>query len=312
MSYHKGYISPTRPNPHGPNDASIIIYGYIPSAILSILGLTLFTLAFLLHGYHLLRHRLYAFSLPVLTACLMETIGYIFRLLAERKDPYRINYFIIQYFLIVTAPVCLSAAIYYTLTLLVRRFGVPAHKPSLITIFRPRLILWTFISADFLCTIVQVTGASLIGKRTSDHKDPAAANNILLAGLAVQTLFFAVFLVLLAVFYHTAPNLSKTKLRPGTPRFFVTALSAAAVLVFVRTVFRLVETAQGVFGYLSVHEAFFGTLEFAPVVVAVGLLGTVAFPAGFGGRMSRGDEEKRRGGRKDGVLVGQGEEEGEK
>ena len=40
----------------------------------------------------------------------------------------------------------------------------------------------------------------------------------------------------------------------------------------VRTVFRLVETSEGVFGFLSTHEAFFGSLEFAPVVVAVGML----------------------------------------
>lgn len=286
MSYHKGYISPSRPNPNGPNDASVIIYGYIPSATLSIFGIVLFALAFLLHVYQLLRHRLYAFSVPILVACLMEAIGYIFRLLSERIDPYRINYFIIQYFLIVTAPVCISAAIYYTLTLLVRRFGVPADKGSgaLIPLFHPKRILWTFITADAVCTIVQVTGASLIGKRTSDHKDPKAANDILLGGLAVQTLFFAVFLVLLSVFYHTAPELSASKLKPRTPRLFVTALSAAALLVFVRTVFRLVETAQGVFGYLSVHEAFFGTLEFAPVGVAVWLLGTVAFPDDFARR----------------------------
>ena len=43
-------------------------------------------------------------------------------------------------------------------------------------------------------------------------------------------------------------------------------------LFMVRTVFRLNESAQGVFGYLFTHEIPFGTLEFAPIVVAVGLL----------------------------------------
>lgn len=47
----------------------------------------------------------------------------------------------------------------------------------------------------------------------------------------------------------------------------------------------MVETGEEVFGYLSIHEAFFGSLEFAPVVVAVWLLaawfpGTVAYEEG--------------------------------
>jgi hypothetical protein len=50
------------------------------------------------------------------------------------------------------------------------------------------------------------------------------------------------------------------------------SLIVASVLVFLRLLFRLAETAQGVFGYLMEHEAFFGALEFAPVVVAVWIL----------------------------------------
>jgi hypothetical protein len=58
--------------------------------------------------------------------------------------------------------------------------------------------------------------------------------------------------------------------RHGQP--CIAALCAAGALVMVRTVFRLNESAQGVFGYLFTHEIPFGTLEFAPIVVAVGLL----------------------------------------
>ena len=54
-------------------------------------------------------------------------------------------------------------------------------------------------------------------------------------------------------------------------RPFVGALVLATLLVYLRTCFRLAETAQGLFGYLSSHEGFFGGLEFAPIVLAVGL-----------------------------------------
>ncbi|KAL9107407.1 MAG: hypothetical protein Q9227_007691 [Pyrenula ochraceoflavens] len=289
MPYHGGYVSPTRPNPNGPNDASIIIYGYIPSTTLSILSIVIFSFAFILHTSRILFHRLrlYAFSLPLIVACLMEAIGYTFRLLSERKDPYRIDYFVIQYFLIVTAPVCISAAIYYTLTMLVRADSAVVTGVWQSRLLRPKRILWTFITADAICTIVQVTGASLIGKRTSKHLDPSWANDILLAGLAVQTCFFAVFLILLCFYYYTSRQTTRTE-RP--PRRFVISLTTAALLVFIRTIFRLIETAQGVFGYLSVHEAFFGTLEFAPIGVAILMLGTMAFPGG----LAKNEEKKKR------------------
>lgn len=56
-------------------------------------------------------------------------------------------------------------------------------------------------------------------------------------------------------------------------RMYTMALVASSLLVYLRTIFRLAETSQGVGGYASSHEVFFGVLEFAPIVVAIGLLG---------------------------------------
>ena len=72
----------------------------------------------------------------------------------------------------------------------------------------------------------------------------------------------------------------------------------ASLLIFIRILFRLAETAQGVFGYLMVHEVFFGILEFAPVISAVSILaifhpgrwiagGGLAEGTGRGGRASK-------------------------
>ena len=56
-------------------------------------------------------------------------------------------------------------------------------------------------------------------------------------------------------------------------QMYTLALMASSLLVYLRTCFRLAETSQGVGGYASSHETFFGALEFAPIVVAIGLLG---------------------------------------
>lgn len=54
---------------------------------------------------------------------------------------------------------------------------------------------------------------------------------------------------------------------------FSWALFGSGILIYVRTVFRMAETASGFSSYASTHEAFFGALEFAPIIVAILVLG---------------------------------------
>lgn len=138
---------------------------------------------------------------------------------------------------------------------------------------RRKVILWTFISVDVVCTVVQMTGASLIGVKTSKQMDPKIPNDILLAGLVVQCFAFLIFLIILTIIATTIirDRGAKEEIRKKRSPF-LGVLAVASLLVFIRTLFRMVETSQGVFGFLSSHEGYFGGLEFAPMVVAVWLL----------------------------------------
>ncbi|KAL2068026.1 hypothetical protein VTL71DRAFT_16124 [Oculimacula yallundae] len=273
----RGYVDPNFPNPMGPNDATIIIYGYTPNFALCILGIVFFTLLFFAHLFQTLRSRLWSF-IPLTIACVMEVVGYSFRALSSRKDPYRITFFVVQYFLIVTAPVLISASIYVCLTKVLSWAAESGLDLSTRTVLlRRKVVLWTFITIDVFCTILQITGAGLIGGATSNGKDPSTANNILLAGLAIQTAAYFVYLILLSVVITAIYRDRRMVQKVGKSPFLV-MLAAASILIFIRTVFRLAETSQGVFGHLSSHEAYFGGLEFAPVVVAVLIL-AVWFPS---------------------------------
>ena len=132
---------------------------------------------------------------------------------------------------------------------------------------RPRWILWTFIVADIVTTGLQVAGAALIGVAESNQKDPTTPNNILLAGLVVQTFSFCMYFVVFGLFLREISRDRSLRLTRSF-KVFVGALLLASLLILLRTVFRLAETAEGVYGYLMTHEAFFGALEFAPVVIA--------------------------------------------
>lgn len=264
---------------------------YVPNFTLCILGIVFFTLAFFAHSIQVLIYRHWSFALLTL-ATLMEVIGYAFRALSSRKDPYRITYFIVEYFLIVTAPVLFSASIYVCLTKIIawaEQQGIRLSEKG--WYLRKKVILWTFISIDVVTTVMQVLGASLIGHATSKQKDPSTANNILLSGLAIQTFAFAIFLVLLTIVIYAicGDGESIGRLRSSKSPF-LGVLMISSLLVFVRTIFRLVETSQGVFGHLSTHEGYFTALEFAPVVVAVWLL-AVWFPGRWPTRKVRSKVE---------------------
>ncbi|PPJ56726.1 hypothetical protein CBER1_08664 [Cercospora berteroae] len=253
----QGYVDPNFPNPMGPNDATIVIYGYTPALAVGVLGVALFFTAAVAHLYLLVRHRTWYFT-PMLVGTIMEIVGYTFRLLSSQQNPYSVPYFVVQYFFIVVAPVLFSAAIYTIVSVMINIYGREfAPLP-------PKAVLGIFITCDVVATIVQVAGAALVGVAYSNQRDPTTPNNILLAGLAFQVFSFAVFLVILAW--------TLVKARKSPERIdigFVVGLVIATLAVYLRTVFRLAETAEGLMATLSTHEVYFGCLEFAPIVVAV-------------------------------------------
>ncbi|KAK9817152.1 hypothetical protein WJX72_010401 [[Myrmecia] bisecta] len=269
----RGYVDPNFPNPNGPNDADIIIYGYRPSLVLAVLAAVLFGLAVIVAAGLLIRYKFRAMIFVTMLGAAMEVIGYAFRGLSSQKDPYHVTYFVVNYFFIVVAPVFFSAAVYLGLGRVLNLVKDQKQPVS------ARAVFVTFLVCDIVTTVMQVVGAALIGVAESNQKSPTTANNILLAGLALQTASFAVFLLVLTYCWAALANgcqyissgtagKSYQQLRPSLVLLLIVAL-----LVQLRTAFRLAETAQGVFGYLSTHEAFFGALEFAPIALAVaGLL----------------------------------------
>ncbi|KAK3113973.1 hypothetical protein LTR53_008180 [Teratosphaeriaceae sp. CCFEE 6253] len=85
----EGYIDPNFPNPMGPHDATIVIYGYTPSLALAALAIALFVVATILHAWLVLKHRTWSF-VPMVVGTALEVVGYIFRLLSSQQDPYSV------------------------------------------------------------------------------------------------------------------------------------------------------------------------------------------------------------------------------
>ncbi|KAM0191343.1 hypothetical protein ACHAPQ_008079 [Fusarium lateritium] len=255
-----GYVDPNFPNPNGEWDVPVIIYGYTPAFSLAVFAAAWFALFLVIHLFQTIRYRSWYFiTFPI--GLLFEIVGYVARALSAKKDPYHLLYFILNYFFIVTAPVFLAAGVYTILSALIPRLG---RRYSFLP---PKFILWFFITSDVIATVVQITGAALIGVRQSNRDDPTDANNILLGGLAYQVFSLSIFVMLTATFLFRARR--EVSSRGNKLGLFCVAFAVATIMIYLRTCFRLAETAEGLGGNLSSNEIYFACLEFAPVALAV-------------------------------------------
>ncbi|CAI7598111.1 unnamed protein product [Penicillium palitans] len=261
-----GYVDPNFPNPGGERDTPVIIYGYTPSIALAAFAAAWFFLHFVYHTAQTIKTRSW-WWMTFSAGLIFEVIGYIARSLSAKKDPYHLIYFILNYFFIVVAPVLLAAGIYTILSALIPRVG------TRYSFLPPKIILAFFITSDVISTIVQVAGACLIGITESRREDPTTANNILLGGLAYQVFVMTIFVIVAASFHFRARH----AIRVNGLGLFCLAFSISTLMVYLRTIFRLAETGQGLMGELQTNEVYFACLEFAPIAL-VALLFAVWYP----------------------------------
>lgn len=124
--------------------------------------------------------------------------------------------------------------------------------------------LSVFVVVDVITTGLQVAGAALIGvsesRRSTGQSAPLTtpqANDILLAGLAVQSASFLIFLGLAALVWqrnerHIVSDAAEVTVEKHDPsisgripsRYFL-VLFLSSLAIWLRTLFRLAETAEG-------------------------------------------------------------------
>ena len=186
----------------------------------------------------------------------------------------RITYFVINYFMIVIAPVFFAASIYLALGRIIKIMG------RRVSPLGPRAVISIFLTFDVITIIMQVAGAGWIGAAENNGGDISTPENILKAGLAFQTFSFTVYGLVLAVVTWNVMRLTRKGSASGKGQEFADycrnllwLLGVVSILVQIRTVFRLAESIQGFFETLSTHEIYFGLLESFPIMLAMlGLL----------------------------------------
>ncbi|KAJ5545844.1 hypothetical protein N7494_003429 [Penicillium frequentans] len=225
-------------------------YYYTPSAAAAAIFIVLFGLSTLLHFYQLVRTRTW-FMIPFLIGGILETIGYVGRLLSSRESPnFTEGPYVIQSALILIAPAFFAASIYMTLGRII--FMTDAEKCSVVKL---RWLTKIFVAGDVLSFLMQASGAGLM---VANSSSPSTGEHVIIGGLFVQIVFFGLFTITAVVFQariSKSPTGRSIELGDIWPRH-MTALYISSILILVRSVVRVVEYLQGYSGYLMKHEVF--------------------------------------------------------
>ncbi|PWY92331.1 RTA1 like protein [Aspergillus heteromorphus CBS 117.55] len=229
---------------------NFIFYYYTPSAAAAGIFIVLFGISTLLHLYQLVGTRSW-FMIPFFIGGILETIGYIGRLLSAEQSPnFTTGPYAMQSALLLIAPAFLAASIYMTLGRIIRMLH--ADKQSVIGL---RWLTKIFVTGDVLSFLMQASGAGLM---VSDTSDASTGEHVIIGGLFVQIIFFGFFLITALIFQkRLAKNPTSESVEMSRVwRRHMAALYVSSTFIFVRSILRVVEYIQGYNGYLMKHEAF--------------------------------------------------------
>lgn len=231
-------------------------FRYEPSARAAIAASVLFgcaTSGLAIRTYTL---RLRYFSIFVLGGC-FEVVGYVGRIFSAYESPnWKIPPFVVQGVFLLVAPALCAASMYMALDHIVRQFDA-RH----LSLKRASPVTLVFVSGDIVALVLQAVGASVITCGTLHYL--SLGTSVTLAGLAFQIASLAAFISTAGFFHYrmTRTRNDRVQRRPAGLARQMAVLYTASVLIFIRSVFRFAEYADGNDGFLMRNEVYLYLLD---------------------------------------------------
>lgn len=245
-------------------------YHYTPSLAGAAIFAALFFLSLGYHTVQLTRTKTWYF-IPLVIGALMEAIGYVARAMSH-NDRNALLPYILQSLLLLIAPALYAASIYMILGRLIRAIEADHHS-----MIRTTWLTKIFVAGDVLSFLMQSTGGAILAKQ--DKNSGKMGQRIILGGLFAQIFFFGFFMVATVVFDKrlrrdpTQASQASTKWKT-----LLTALYVASLFILVRSMFRVIEYAQGKGGYLMSKEVWLYIFD-GVLMISVTVLFNVRHPS---------------------------------
>ncbi|KAL4243408.1 hypothetical protein ABKN59_001269 [Abortiporus biennis] len=247
-------------------------YGYTPTLWICAIFIALFSLSTLIHIGQATYFRMWWLFPTACLAGLIEIIGWSGRIWSS-KNVLLLDPFLMQITTTIIAPTPLVAANFVILGRLIQRLGPSYSRLS------GKWYLIVFTSADIIALIIQAVGGANASEAVQDGRDPAKGGRIMLGGIAFQLAAISIYSILatefLIRFLYDRPvrrkNVESSKgnqLDRKTELMF-TGLAFSSVLLFIRSVYRTIELADGWDGRIITTQVYFNVLDGAMITLAM-------------------------------------------
>ncbi|QKX58044.1 uncharacterized protein TRUGW13939_05164 [Talaromyces rugulosus] len=246
------------------------LYRYDPSIGAAVVFIILFIIASGIHTYQAARTRAW-FLIPFVVGGHFEWIGYIGRAISGTEAPdFTTNPYILQTLLLLIAPTLYAATIYMELGRIVVLTDGEAH-----CFIRRRWLTKLFLIGDIISFIMQGGGGGIMA--SGNLSALKTGENIIIGGLVIQLIFFSLFVTTSIKFHLGLRSSPSRKLLHSQPPWerHMYALYGGSALIFIRSLFRLIEYAQGNDGYLVSHEVYMYIFDAVPMILIMAVFAWV-------------------------------------
>ncbi|ORY31531.1 RTA1-domain-containing protein [Rhizoclosmatium globosum] len=252
--------------PDGSPNFAYTPFGTKPMVELAYMGAALWSIILIAHVGLAVRYRTW-YMAAAIVGCLLETLGYIIRIIAI-QDPFTTAKYSSQQAFIILGPTLVAATQYVMLEKIIH-FSYPSASP-----IKHYLITRIFVVSDVITFIVQCGGSAFLLLPTPTPAQIDLGTNILLAGIALQMVSFFAYLALAIVFYRRATTLEgkgdvhPSELSANWKRIFFTLMISGGA-VCIRSVFRIIEFANGFSGPIATNENYMYVFDFGLMIIAM-------------------------------------------
>ncbi|CZR62608.1 related to Rtm1p [Phialocephala subalpina] len=268
------------------NNNSDSIWLYNPNFALSIVFALLYLIPTTIQFWQtFFKYKSWYFVVVFVGACL-EVAGYVVRAVSV-KNLSSIPPYAVQSSFIIIAPLFIGAGNY----LLISRLCLKVLPSEITHIHRipVRILTRIFVLCDIVSFLIQVSGTGIASSQNWDGQTLKIGEDILIAGLAIQVATFGFFLAIVGRF-HLLTRAGGVRNDAGEGwRLVLKAVYISSILIIIRSIYRLIEFALGIFGYPFTHEWMFYVFESVPMLPAISIF-CLWHPAEYFGGGRKGDK----------------------
>jgi len=252
---------------------SIGPYHYVPTEWICALFVALYSISTLLHLGQSIKYRLWWLLPTVVLAGAVEVMGWSARLWSS-KNPKLLEPYEIQLVGTILAPTPLVAGNFIILGHIVKRLGARYSR------LPPKWFTIVFCSFDLICLVIQAVGGASAAAAVGQGMNPAKGGNIMLGGIVAQMIAIAVYVACAGEFFlryfsdsPVRKEDSETTIQSGPldqrMKYMVVGLTFATTCMFIRSVYRTIELANGFAGTIISTQVYFNVLDGGMITLAI-------------------------------------------